>query len=360
MHPTVSVPSLTEVKQLIDHRLAEYCKVRTIAAKQVGDQYETLWKTIGTLLQSGGKRFRPYMLITAFSTYADDDADIETILPAALAQELIHQAMLVHDDIIDRDTVRYGIKNVSGQYDEIYKPHIEAPDERSHMALSSSLLAGDVLLSDAYHFLSRVDTTPDRLMQAVTIFSSGVFEVVGGELLDTESSFLKDTVISAETIARFKTASYSFISPITTGAVLGGASVSDVQMLRQFSEYLGVGYQLRDDLLGVFGNPAQTGKSVATDLIEGKRTFLIEQFEALANDEQKVAFSKMFHKADASELELATIRDLLVKAGAREKVEDTIELLRAKAEEILALLTISETSAQALRELVGQSLSREK
>jgi geranylgeranyl pyrophosphate synthase len=126
------------------------------------------------------------------------------------------------------------------------------------MAQSTALLAGDILLSDAYLLLSKVAVADEFLRPAIKIFANGVFEVVGGELLDSESGFLNS--VSAEVIARYKTASYSFISPITMGATLGGASQHEVRLLKQFSEYLGVGYQLRDDLLGVFGDGEKTGK----------------------------------------------------------------------------------------------------
>jgi geranylgeranyl diphosphate synthase type II len=359
MQPTVSVPSLIEVKNLIDYRLSEYCKVRTQAASQIGEQYAALWSAIETLLTAGGKRFRPYMLITAFSAYASDDADIESILPAALAQELSHQAMLIHDDIIDRDTIRYGVKNISGQYDSNYKPFIKAPKERAHMALSTALLAGDVLLSDSYHFLSRVTTTPERQSQVSAIFSSGLFEVIGGELLDTQTSFLTNGVTS-QTIARFKTASYSFISPLSIGAILAGASAEQVGLLRQLAEYLGIGYQLRDDLLGTFGSEAETGKSTSTDITEGKRTYLIEQFELLGTEAQKNAFSKLFHTPALSQSDLNTAKNLLVESGAKAQVEMTIDTLRTKSENIISLLTISDETKEVFNNLIQDCLAREK
>jgi geranylgeranyl diphosphate synthase, type II len=360
MQPTVSAPTITQVKELIDYRLNEYCAVRIRSAATIGEQYETLWKTVQTLIQAGGKRFRPYMLITAFSAYSDEDADVEAILPAALAQELIHQAVLIHDDIIDRDTMRYGIQNVAGQYDAIYKPDIKSASERSHMTMSSALLAGDALLSDAYHFLSRVKASPEQLSQATSILSQGVFEVIGGELLDTESSFLAPGTISAETVGRFKTASYSFISPITMGAVLAGAPQTEIQMLRQLSEYLGIGYQLRDDLLGVFGDSTQTGKSTSSDIIEGKRTYLIEQFELLADEQQKQAFASIFHNNQASESDVETARQLLIQSGALKKAEEAIELLETKAHAVVNLLSIADESKAVLADLIQHCLSREK
>lgn len=358
MQPSVLAPHLTEVKALIDIRLSEYCRVRVAGAQHVHPRYAQLWEAVRTLITAGGKRFRPYMLVTAYSAYAAADADIEPILPAALAQELIHQAMLVHDDIIDRDTTRYGIKNIAGQYSDLYAKDIPDDAERGHMSLSSALLAGDVLLSDAYHFLSRTDVAPDRLAQATSILSNGVFEVVGGELLDTENSFLKEATISAESIARFKTASYSFISPITMGALLAGAPEQDIALLHQFAECVGIGYQLCDDLLGVFGDEEATGKSTTSDITEGKRTYLIEQFDVIASDEQKNTFYNVFHKADAKPAALAKAKELLEASGAKQQVENAINVLAAQANELIHAFTMSDEAKSIFRDLITQCFSR--
>lgn len=360
MQPTVSVPTITEVKSLIDQRLIEYCSVRMETARHINERYGILWESIATLINAGGKRFRPYMLITAFSAYADDEADIESILPAAIAQELIHQAMLIHDDIIDRDTIRYGIKNVAGQYDDHYKQYLQDDAERRHMTTSSALLAGDVLISDAYRLIARVQAPKEHIVEAITLLSNGVFDVVGGELLDTESAFLTDTTIPAETIARYKTAGYSFVSPLLMGATFGGASESELRLLHQFAECLGIGYQLRDDMLGIFGNAAQTGKSTSTDITEGKRTYLIEQFETVATKKQKDDFYKIFHNLDATEIEIAQARELLQASGATDKVEAAIAHLQHTAEEIVGLLTMSDEVREVFRSLIAICLTREK
>lgn len=357
MTTAVSAPSLEAVKELIDARLNDYCKVRTLSTTQLGERYAMLWESISSLLQIGGKRFRPYMLISAFDAYAPND-EIEAIIPAALAQEMVHVAMLIHDDIIDRDTIRYGIKNVQGRYEDHYAPFIADKTERTHMSQSAAILAGDVLISDSYRLLSKVDRPPEVITKAMTIFSNGIFEVVGGELLDTESAFLPDGIISAEVVARYKTASYSFISPLTMGALLAGASEEQTNYLHQYAEYLGVAYQLRDDLLGVFGDEAKTGKSTSTDIIEGKRTYLIEQFRQCGTEAQQKQFFSIFHNSDASENEIAQARTILLESGAKVRVDEEIDSLRNKAEQLIDLLEISEQSKTVFHKLLETCLTR--
>ncbi len=358
MHTAVSTLQLDAVRDLIDTRLSTYCALRISEAKHIGAGYGELWQAIDSLLQSGGKRFRPYMLIASYQAYSGQEK-YETIIPAALAQELIHQAMLIHDDIIDRDTVRYGVPNITGTYNEVYSTYINDTTERTHMSQSAALLAGDALLSESYRLLSEINLSQSVVAQAVQILSNGVFEVIGGELLDTENAFLPVGSVSAAVIARFKTASYSFISPITMGAVLGGAPAHEIRLLKQFAEYLGVGYQLRDDLLGIFGDSEKTGKSTTTDISEGKRTYLIEQFDDMATKQQKDEFYSLFHRSDLTEAQVARVKSLLIESGAKAKTEEQIDEFRKKATLIVNELEIHADTKAIFQTLIVRCLQRE-
>lgn len=358
MNTPVSTTHLDAVKELVSLRLNAYAKERLTEARQVGNGYATLWNSLGKLLSVGGKRLRPYMVITSYKAY-QPDGNIDAIMPAALAQELIHVAMLIHDDIIDRDLVRYGIDNVTGQYLDFYSSFITEEGEKRHMAESSALLAGDILLSDAYKLLAQAQFPQPLLTKAFDLMSRGVFEVVGGELLDTESSFIYDPLVTAHTIARYKTASYSFISPILMGATLAGADEAELMTLKTIAENLGIGYQLRDDILGVFGDEALTGKSASGDLVEGKRTFLIEAFESLATPEQHEAFTKVFHNAQATEADLARCRELLVESGAKASVERELDAIFETVTHLINTLSMSDDSRSTYRELAALCLDRE-
>lgn len=357
MQTTVSLERLLETKLLISSKLNDYCATRINDATTVGKGYATLWKAISELVAVGGKRFRPYMLLLSYQAFAPNET-IDRVLPAALSQELLHLAMLIHDDIIDRDTIRYGIKNITGMYGDFYEPIISDAAERLHMAQSSSILAGDALLSEAYALLSETEVDAAKLRAATKLFSEAVFEVVGGELLDTESAFINDAFVTATTIARYKTASYSFMSPLLIGATLAGTSEHDMHNLRKFAELIGIGYQLRDDLLGVFGDPTKTGKSVDGDIVEGKQTFLIEQFYQLATEAQKKEFMTIFHNASASSEDIDRARQLLTKSGARKAVENKVASMADDAGAIVDTLAISATSKDEFYNLITLCLDR--
>ena len=358
MHTTLTALDSKTAKALVDSYLATYIEGRKKDAEEIGISYVRLWRSIEKLLTSGGKRFRPYMVLGTYQAYAPN-APLNDVLAAAAAQELLHLAMLIHDDIIDRDTVRYGVKNVAGQYLDFYATYIHDNEERIHMSNAAAVLAGDTLIADAHALLRSTAIDSDRLRRAETILTKAIFDVIGGELLDTEIAHLPKGSISTLDVARHKTASYSFVSPLTMGAVLAGAPETDIDTLKKLSGHLGVGYQFRDDLLGVFGNEETTGKSTSTDLMEGKRTYLIEQFERLANEEQQSDFFAIFHRHDTTDAELAKAKLLLIESGAKDAVEAAIDDHRYNAEQLIDQLSLSVESRALYHELIAHCLTRE-
>ncbi len=348
-----SVLTQEQAKSLVNVYSKRLFEWRTSQASSVHSNYERLWTTISTLFHSGGKRLRPFMTLLTYQAYSNKP--VTNILPAAVAQELLHQAMLIHDDIIDRDTTRYHVKNVSGQYRDIYAGTPEA----THFADSSALLAGDLLLSEAHVQVALVDVSPEILTKAQDILNQEVFHVVGGELLDTEASFTNDSTIDPLTIAEQKTASYSFVGPLTMGATLAGASEEQIGLLKHFGTSVGIAFQLRDDILGIFGSQDVTGKSTEGDIREGKRTLLIDEFYKRASAEQKAQFDAIFGSKDATNEDIQTLRDLLTHSGARSAIETYIESYKQQTTDHLAELDITDDYRQQFVSLIEKSLDRE-
>ena len=358
MQPVASLIDSKTAKQLTDDYIKAYCQRRSSEAFELGPSYVRLWQSIENLILAGGKRLRPYMVLMTYQAY-HPEGQLSDVLPAAVAQEIIHSAMLIHDDIIDRDATRYGVPNVSGQYDEHYRPYISNDAERSHMSLSAALLAGDALISDAHRLIRKTVRPTELVDQAEEILNEAIFEVIGGELFDTEIAFLPKGSISVDAISQYKTASYSFVGPLTTGAILAQAPEHDINTLKEFSVIIGVGYQLRDDLLGTFGNEATTGKSTSGDIREGKRTYLIEEFERRATTEQSAQFFNIFHRAEATPQEIETAKTLLVDSGARAAVEAMINQKYAHALEKVAQLSLSIEQKKVYETLIERCLNRE-
>jgi len=357
MH-TVTLPTLEETKKQIDTYLASYSTRRIEDAKRIGSSYTRLRSAVDTLVRVGGKRLRPYIVLLSFHAYAPDEAP-EDIMPAAAAQELIHLAMLIHDDIIDRDIVRYGVLNVEGYYHKYYSSHIPHELERQHQARGAALLAGDALIADAHQVMRATNRPHAFVQQAEDILSNSIFEVIGGELLDMEGGILSKGAIDPVVVAEYKTSSYSFVGPLTTGAVLAGAPEEDIILLREVGMHLGIAYQLKDDFLGTFGDGLKTGKSTRTDIEEGKYTFMVQQFEQLADESQKTEFFAIFHREHVTDEEIARARLLLLESGATKVVEDRIAHHRGECEARITQLKMGKAHKESLYSLVKLCLERE-
>ncbi len=320
---------IDDVRTLVTQELKEYIGTKKLAANTIAPAYATLWRSIENLAIAGGKRFRSYMVYLAYSAYPGR-ADESTWKHAASAVELLHLALLVHDDIIDRDYIRYGIRNVSGQQYDAYAPHIADNIERQHFADSAAILAGDLLIAGAYDLLSRTTASRSKITSAQMLLDEAIFRVAGGELIDTESAFMEPRE-SPLLIAQEKTASYSFCGPLAIGATLAGASQEAIEHLQKFGLSLGIAFQLQDDLLGMFGDEAELGKSAVSDLREGKYTYLVEQFHTVADESQQKIFANAFGVSTATPAEQGAAKSALIESGARSIVEEKIHELEQAA-----------------------------
>jgi len=346
-----------ESKRLVETYVSDLLISRREQSLLVSPYYESLWQAIEKLFHAGGKRFRPYMMILSYQAFGG--SSVSSIIPAAAAQELVHQATLIHDDIIDRDLIRYKIKNITGQFEELYKDLLHDDKERRHFAESAAILAGDLLLSEAHVQMTHATVDSDKMVAAQRILAESVFHVAGGELLDTEAAFRHDKSIDPLTIAAQKTASYSFIGPLTVGATLAGASTEQIAILTHIGNTIGIAYQLRDDIIGVFGNEAITGKSSEGDICEGKRTLLIDEFYKRASDDQKKIFETTFGNTNATTNEITTVKDLLVDTGAKAAIESYIANYQTQTIEQLSQLDMDEVSRHTFAALIQKSLERE-
>lgn len=351
--------TLETSRRHVEDYLADYFSNRLLRASGMDEAYGRLWETVFTLYQVGGKRLRPFLTLLSYQAYAQAE-DVRQIVPAAAAQELLHLAMLVHDDVIDRDDVRYGIANVSGQYDSLYADALPEPAERAHFVDSAALLAGDALLSDSYKLIAECKADPAVILRAQALLNDAVFTVIGGELLDTESAFNDKAHVKPIDIATYKTASYSFISPLLMGATFAGADPIELDCLRSMGQSLGVAYQLQDDLLGMFGESMVTGKSTTSDLGEGKYTELVRVFYERADDEQRAAFDMLFGHGELPLESHMGAHELLITTGAKSHIEQQVLELSNDAKLTIDRLGVDDNHKDALRNLVNNLTTRER
>jgi geranylgeranyl diphosphate synthase, type II len=314
----VDAPNLnalsTERLDQVDAVLERFFSLARGRAGRYGAEYEKLWVTLQANA-SGGKRFRPRMVLAAYRALGGRDFEAATYVGAAF--ELLHTALIVHDDVIDRDFTRRGIPNISGRYRDIATTAGIPLPVAEHRGMSAAVIAGDLALTSSYRLIDRSGVADGIRSRLLEILDDAVFASAAGELLDVELSLRTEVPDVDEVLAmeRLKTAVYSFEGPLQAGAVLAGADEAVVAILGEFGQDIGVAYQVVDDLLGVFGNEEVTGKTTLGDLREGKRTILIAY---AANTSEWPQVSRLVGKTDLTRGEAALVRSVLESCGARD------------------------------------------
>lgn len=336
--------------RLLDQAFDQYFERSIREAAAISMSYQELWQSLYDFFRAGGKRLRPQLTLFAYEAFGGSDTP--SIIPIAAAQEMLHFSLLIHDDIIDRDYSRHATANIAGRYRERYAPYLSSSDDQTHFAQSTAIVAGDLMLSSAHELIATSSIDAARRSEAQRLLSGGVFEAAGGELLDIELSFMPYSPGEALLTARYKTAGYSFLTPLTTGAALAEASQVQRTHLRDFAVALGIAYQLTDDLLGVFGDEHVTGKSTTSDIIEGKMTFIVEQALELMQPHQKRQFMSIFGNQQASLDDIEIVRSLFRSTGAKQRTNDKISEYIHAARQSLHLLQLSKKQIKTFENLI--------
>jgi len=255
---TISIPGLL-------HELESHLK-----QLNYGEQPEELYQPITYIMQLGGKRIRPLLTLLSYSLFKPD---YEKILTPATAVEVFHNFTLMHDDIMDQAPLRRGNPTVHEKWNA-----------------NTAILSGDVMLVRAYDMLLKIEQA--YLLDCLTQFNKTAAEVCEGQQKDMNFE-TRDIVHEAEYLdmIRQKTAVLLGFS-LQLGAMLAGASQKDAQALYDFGVNVGIGFQLKDDLLDVYADKAKFGKQVGGDILSNKKTFLLIKAKELAQgeDAQKLSY----------------------------------------------------------------------
>ena len=290
-------------------------------------QYQDLWRAVRSTTR-GGKRLRPRLLLAAFLHLGG--TRLEPAIELAVAVELLHTALLVHDDVIDGDVERRGAPNVVGSFALAGRSEGLSEQAARRWGEHAALLAGDLLLTSALRITARLDLDHVRRTALVELVDESVFRAAAGELADVAYAAGLATP-SASDIRRLmadKTAHYSLELPLRAAAVIGGSPDWMGDRLGAIGHRLGLVFQMRDDLLGVFGSAAETGKSDWNDLREGKQTLLVAYARGTA---QWAEVAHLFGREDLDEAGADVLRTALETSGARDRLEREIHKERDTA-----------------------------
>ncbi|WP_285116296.1 polyprenyl synthetase family protein [Leifsonia sp. fls2-241-R2A-40a] len=317
----------------VEERLAQFFSDRIAASSAFDDSYRRLWESARDAAE-GGKRIRPRFILTAYRGLGGTEPGVA--VTASVAYELLHTAFLLHDDVLDGDTVRRGRPNVAGGFaaDAVARGADSARARRWGEA--GAILAGDLLLLAASTALARIDTDEWTRERLLDILDHGVFVTAAGELADValaeglgaDRPALEHVLAMTE----HKTAAYSVSGPLMTGALLAGGGEDVLAPLAEYGRLVGIAFQLGDDLLGIFGSEDITGKSIVSDLRQGKETSLIAYARSTARWEE---VAPSLGRSDLVAAEAGRLAAVLEECGARRFVE---RLLADHVDRAIALL----------------------
>ena len=364
MHETTRLAGL--IQERISDTLADHRRELETLGR---DAEPLLDEAVGFL--TGGKRFRAQFAALGFRSIRPLDLagevtpEFGAMLDVACALELFHAAALIHDDVIDRSDTRRGRPAAHRLFAAMHQQH-GWRGSADHFGLAGAILLGDLLQSWADELMQQAcDATPDRAAagRARDHFNRMRSEVALGQYLDVFEEQQPVFAEHAEQLERstrilvFKSAKYSVEAPLLIGAALAGADADQERALRDFGLPVGVAFQLRDDLLGVFGDEELTGKPSGDDLIEGKRTVLV----ALARENLPTTQRRIFDDLLGSALDpeqVSILQGTIRESGAVDQVEAMISRNVQRSESALRGAGLREDAVASLTQLADRAARR--
>ncbi|MBP2334423.1 geranylgeranyl diphosphate synthase type I [Saccharothrix coeruleofusca] len=346
-----------ELPKHVDAALAGYLAERRALGERMEQSFTGAVDALADFVLGGGKRVRPTFAWWGWrAAGGDPDGELaHRVLTAVSSLELIQACALVHDDLMDASETRRGMPTVHVRFAEEHRRRgWLGASER--FGLAAAVLIGDVALAWADDMLFAAGLPTDALQRLSLPWRDMRTEMLAGQYLDVLTQARGDSSPGAAlSIDRLKTAAYTVERPLHMGAAIGGGSPELVAGLRAFGADIGVAFQLRDDLLGVFGDPAVTGKPAGDDLREGKRTLLVALGVEFGADVLHDALGR-------PDLDAATVdacRARLVEVGAVRAVEERISALTRSALEALERTPMADpVAAERLAELAVSATKR--
>ncbi|MGH3497523.1 MAG: polyprenyl synthetase family protein [Nocardioidaceae bacterium] len=307
----------------------------------------------------GGKRLRAAYCYWGWRAAGGDPGE-RRVLAAAASLEWLHSSALVHDDVMDGSDVRRGRPAVHREFEARHRAGGWAGDPVA-FGVSAAILLGDVMLSWADEMFRACGLDCDAVIAAEPCLDACKTEVIAGQFLDVVTQSNRGaSVETAMRVIRYKSAKYTVERPLHLGATLAGAGPDLLRLLSAYAIPVGDAFQLRDDVLGVFGDPEVTGKPAGDDLREGKRTVLVARALDRATPQDRAELVAGLGAADLAGPRLLRLRDIIAGTGALAAVETQIADLETAAATALATIAMDPTTRSALSGLAALSTRRHR
>lgn len=325
---------------MVDHILAEVEKSLERFMTQVKDDYRlhlahpSLYESIREFSLRKGKRLRPLLLILSYQGYSEPGKKIaQSVYNASTCIELLHNFMLIHDDIIDRSDLRRGRPTLHRLLSKTVKTK-----EQERLGSDLAIIAGDIVYALAIDAFLNVQEAPERKERALKYFIQTAAFTAMGEFIDTVQGVEKLEKVSEEGVFlnyTLKTARYTFDCPLVTGAILAGADNNNIKKLSELGNLIGQAFQIQDDVIGIFDSEQNIGKSILSDLAESKKTLLVCHAYHTLKGAARTKFLSYFNKAKKTHKDLIAVRKIFQESGSldycleriNERIITTLRLL---------------------------------
>lgn len=305
---------LHEIKEQIDKSLVRFLdKIKIDYKLHLVDPI--LYASIREFSLRDGKRIRPILLALSYKGYRKNSARMSpSIYYASTCIELLHNFMLIHDDIIDRSDLRRGKPTLH----RLLEKAADIP-EKERLGQDLSLVAGDIVYALAIDAFLSINEELQRKERALKYFIQTAVFTAMGEFADTLHGVRGlDKVTEKDVFLNYtlKTARYTFDCPLVVGAILAGADNKDIKSLSKLGLLIGQAFQIQDDVIGIFDSEKNIGKSILSDLAESKKTILVCHAYRVLKGKQKQEFLRIFTKNKKTHADLAAVRKIFIQAGS--------------------------------------------
>jgi len=347
---------LGSIRVEINNALAEFIQSGKEYLGNIGPELDPVSEEIENFLLNSGKRLRPIFAYAGF--IATGETPSLEIVKACASLELIHVCALIHDDVMDNSDTRRGAPSIHKLFESKHLK-LNLSGSAAQFGRAAAILMGDLALVWSAQMLHNAGLPMDKLIRVLPFYDEMRVELMAGQYLDVfEQSLASQSIERSLKVARFKSGKYTIERPLHFGGALGNASELFISTLSSYGIPLGEAFQLRDDLLGVFGDSLQTGKPSGDDLREGKRTALIASAMERANTSQLTKLSSLIGDPNLSERDIIILQEIIIETGAQSHIESMINKLAKNSLDALTYEGFSEEGKKLLTDLVQISTNR--
>lgn len=351
--------TLEKLKKEIDRELEKYLSQAILDVESQDKEAGRMLRHAAKIIMSGGKRLRPILMY--FGYLAAGGTDRKRIIRASVGIELIHNFLLMHDDIIDHAKTRHGVETVDVLYYKIGSKNFSDCKNLKHLGDSMAILAGDLLEVLGIQAITAAGFEPGLTVKAVAALQSVIATTIVGQTQDIgieNRKAVKQAVVLE--MYKNKTAKYTLESPLKIGAILAGTDAKFLQKISSFAIPVGIAFQIQDDILGLFGDSRKIGKAVGSDIQEGKKTLLILEALQKSKKAEKQFMQKILGQEEIKPEDIEKFQNIIRTTGALSFNQNLAKKLIAQGKTALEKVQMNSAAKRFLLNLADYMLMRNK